>query len=176
MKEYALYKSRPKAVKLLLLSCLFVVTGIFLLNQPNTSKFGAWSCILFFGMGIPMGLFQLLDRRPQIIINELGIFDRTVHQDFINWEIIHDAYLVSVHKQKFICLVVDENFEPSKAKGKFGQKMASLSKAIGFQELNINVGNVQVDAERLMELILSMRAAEKPDRETLISKRLSEAV
>lgn len=176
MKEYNLYKSRSKAVKVLLLSSMFVIAGVYLLNQPNTSKFMAWLCILFFGMGIPFGLFQLLDRRPQIVINELGIFDRTIHQDFINWEIIHDAYLVSVHRQKFICLVVDENFEPSKTKGKFGQKMASLSKAMGFQELNVNVGSVQVDAERLMAFILVMRTADKPNRETLIRQRLANAV
>lgn len=176
MKEYKLYKSRSKAVKLLLLSSLFVIAGIFLLNQPNTSKFMAWSCILFFGMGIPIGLSQLLDGRPQIIINELGIFDRTIHQDFINWEIIHDAYLVSVQGQKFICLVVDEQFEPSKAKGKFGRKMASLSKAIGFQELNLNLVNVQVNAERLTEFILAMRIADRPSREALMKQRLPNLV
>jgi len=155
---------------------MFVIAGIFLLGQPNTSKLMAWLCILFFGTGIPLGLFQLLDRRPQIIINELGVFDRTVHQDFINWDIIHDAYLVRMHQQQFICLVVDEQFEPSKSKSKFGQKMARLSKAIGFQELNINVGNVDVDAERLLAFILAMRTADQPNRETLIRKRLSNAV
>lgn len=176
MKEYNLYKSRSKAIKLLLLSSLFVIAGIFLLRQPDTAIFMAWLCILFFGMGIPIALFQLLDRRPQIVINELGIFDRTIHQNFINWEIIHDAYLVSVHKQKFICLVVDEQFEPSQGKGKLSQKMARLSKAMGFQELNINVGNVQVDAERLMDFILAMRTADKTNREALIRNRLSNLV
>lgn len=132
----------------------------------------AWLCILFFGLGIPLGLFQLLDKRPQIIVNELGIFDRTIHKDFINWEIIHDAYLVSIHQEKFMCLVVDEQFEPSKAKGKFKQKMASLSKAIGFQELNINVGNVRVNPERLREFILTMRTADKPRRETMLKNAL----
>jgi len=176
MKEYSLYKSRSKAVKLILLSSLFVITGIFLLGQPNTSRLMAWLCILFFGTGIGLGLFQFLDRRPQIIINELGIFDRTLHQDFINWEIIHDAYLVRIQKETFICLVVDEQFEPSKSKGRFGQKLASLSKAIGFQELNINVGNIDVDAKRLMAFILAMRTADQPNRATLIQKRLSNAV
>lgn len=176
MIEYKLYKSRSKALKLFLGSSLFVTAGIFLLNQPNTSKFMAWLCILFFGMGVILGLFQLLDRRPQIIINELGIFDRTLHKDFINWEIIHNAYIVHYYKQTFICLVVDEQFEPSKRKGRFGQKMASLSKAIGFQELNLNVGNVNVKADRLMEFILAVRTADKTERETLIRKGLPNMV
>ena len=132
----------------------------------------AWLCILFFGTGIPLGLFQLLDRRPQIIVNELGIFDRTIHQDFINWEIIHDAYLVSIHRQEFICLVVDEQFEPSKAKSRFTQKIAGISKAMGFQELNVNVGNVKVNADKLLEFILAMRNAEQPKRETLLKNAL----
>jgi len=143
-----------------------------MLRQPDPSKFIAWSSILFFGLGYPVGLFQLLDRRPQIIINEIGVFDRTTHKDFINWEIIQDAYLAEVHGQKFICLVVDQHFEPSTSKGKLGKKVAGLSKALGFQELNISLGNVQVNAVRLTEFILAMRTAERPDRETLIKEAL----
>lgn len=173
MREFKLYKSRRKALKLILPCTLFVLTGIFLLNRPHTSIFMSWSCILFFGLGVCMGLFQLVDRRPQIILNDLGIFDRTLHSSFINWEIIYDAYIVGFHKQQFICLVVDEHFEPSQTKGKFGQKMAILSKKMGFQELNINVGNVDVDAEKLTMLILAMRNADMPDREVLLKKRLN---
>lgn len=172
MTEYKLYKSRRKAAKLLLPSSLFVFAGIYLMNQPNTSKAMAWLCILFFGLGILLGLFQLLDRRPQIIVNELGLFDRTIHQDFINWEIIHDAYLVSLHRQRFICLVVDGQFEPSKTKGRLTQKMAGLSKAMGFQELNINVGNVNVKADKLLEFILAVRTAERPKREAVLRNAL----
>ena len=107
----------------------------------------AWLTICFFGMGIPISLFQLLDRRPQIIVSEIGIFDRTAHEDFINWEIIEDAYVVKVQQQTFICLVVPEEFEPSTHKSRVKKRMAGLSKAIGFQELNISLGNVNVNAE-----------------------------
>jgi len=176
MTEYKLYKSRRKAFKLLLLSSLFVFAGIYLVNQPNTSKFMAWLCILFFGLGISLGLFQILDRRPQIIVNELGIFDRTIHRDFINWEIIHNAYLINIYRQKFICLVVDEQFGPSKTKDKLTQKMVSVSKAIGFQELNVNVGNIEVNADMLLEFILTMRTAERPKRETLLKNALPHIV
>ena len=172
MTEYKLYKSRSKAIKLLLLSSLFVCVGIFLLSKPDTSRLMAWSCILFFGLGIPLVLFQLLNKRPQIIVNEVGIFDRTVHKDFLNWEIIHDAYLVRIHQERFICLVVDEQFEPSISQGKFKQKMARAAKAIGFQELNLNVGNLSVKPERLMEFILAMRTADKSGRESLIKQAL----
>jgi hypothetical protein len=130
----------------------------------------------FFGMGIPIGLFQLLDRRPQIIVNDIGIFDRTAHKDFINWEIIQDAYIAKVQQETFICLVVPEAFEPSVNQSRFKKRMAGLSKAIGFQELNISLGNVNVDAERMTEFILAMRSAEKGNRQYLIKKRLEKAL
>lgn len=147
-----------------------------MLNQPNAPKFVAWSSIIFFGLGYPVGLFQLFDRRPQIIINEIGIFDRMIHKDFINWEIIQDAYLAEMHGQKFICLVVDQQFEPSKSKGKLTRELAGFSKALGFQELNISLGNVKVNAERLTEFILAMRTADKPNRETIINEALPNIV
>jgi hypothetical protein len=172
MIEYKIYKSPLKAIKLILLSSLFVFAGIFMLHQTDAPKFIAWLCILFFGLGYPLGLFQLLDRRPQIIINELGIFDRTIHKDFINWDIIQDAYIADIHGQKFICLVVDKKFESSKSKGKFYNNMKAFSKALGFQELNINLSQVKVNAERLTEFILAMRLAEKPKRETIIREAL----
>ena len=143
-----------------------------MLNHPNTPKIVAWSSIVFIGLGYPVGLFQLFDRRPQIIINEIGIFDRMTHKDFINWEIINDAYLAVLHGQEFICLVVDQQFEPSKSKGKLTRKVAGLSKALGFQELNISLGNVKVNAESLTEFVLAMRTADRPNRETIIKRAL----
>ena len=175
MTEYKIYKSRWKAIKLLAVCSLFVAAGFFILSAGKASPVGAWLTISFFGLGIPISLFQLLDRRPQIIVNEIGIFDRTAHKDFINWEIIQDAYIVKVQQETFICLVVPEEFEPSTHKSRFKKRMAGLSKAIGFQELNISLGNVNVDAERMAEFILAMRSAEKGSRQSLIRKRLAES-
>lgn len=86
MKEIKLYKSPWRAIKLLLLSSVFVFGGIWLITSTDSPKWLGWMSIGFFGLGYPVGLFQLLDRRPQIIINELGIWDRTTKQDTINWE------------------------------------------------------------------------------------------
>jgi hypothetical protein len=175
MKEVKIYKSPWKVIRMMLLASIFVIIGIYMLSKPGAPVFLAWLSILFFGMAYPFGLFQLFDRRPQIIINEIGIFDRTAHKDFINWEIIQDAYLVNVQKQKFICLVVAQQFEPSRSKGKLAKNMAGLSRSLGFQELNISLGNVRINEERLMAFILAMRSAERVNRDHLISKMLSEA-
>jgi hypothetical protein len=172
MSDYKIYKSPWKAIKLLVGCSLFIAAGFFILSAGKANPVMAWLTIGFFGLGVPIGLYQLLDRRPQIIVNEIGIFDRTAHKDFINWEIIQDAYIVKVQQETFICLVVPKEFEPSAHKLGFKKRMAGLSKAIGFQELNISLGNVNVDAVRMTEFILAMRSADSVNRQSLIKKRL----
>ena len=156
-------------MKLLLGSGAFVALGIILLQQPDTSQPMAWACICFFGLGIPAGIFQLLDRRPQIILNELGIFDRTTYKGFINWDVIQDAYLMNVHGQKILCLVVPAAFEPSRTQGVVGQSLAQLSKALGFQELNIPLGMIRIDEVRFTQFLLAMTQAQRPDRQKALA-------
>ncbi|UOQ99323.1 hypothetical protein MUN81_07440 [Hymenobacter sp. 5317J-9] len=173
MQEFRLYKSPGKALKLLVGCAAFVAIGCLMLGRPDAPRWVAWASIGFFGIGLLVSLFQLLDRRPQIIVNDVGVFDRMMHHEFINWALIQDVYLAEVNKQAFICLVVDEAFEPSRRQGKFKQGMASLNKGMGFQELNISLGFVSIDAFRFAEFILAMRSAEAPQREALVRKAIA---
>lgn len=88
MTEIKLFKSPWRTVKLLLLCSIFVGLGIWGIKTGSMPNWVAWLNVGFFGLGYPIGIFHLLDRRPQIIINEIGIFDRTINSDIINWEII----------------------------------------------------------------------------------------
>lgn len=137
-------------------------------QSADAPQRAAWLMIGFFGLGYPVGIFHLVDRRPQVIINEIGIFDRTTIRETINWEIIQDAYLMDVHGQKFICLIVDEKFEPSKRKGGAYKTGAVLNKALGFQELNISLGQLKIDEQRLGQFILAMSKADKSQREEMV--------
>ena len=159
----------------MLLCSIFVVGGYFMLKDTDAPKWAAWLNICFFGLGYPVGLFHLLDRRPQIIINELGIFDRTTYSKFINWEVIFGAYPIDISGQKFVCLLVDEKYEPSrrKAPDAIGAKtMSTLSKEIGAQELNISLGQVVVDDKKLTEFILAMIKVKPENRSDMLKQGL----
>jgi len=170
--DIKLYKSPWRAIKLILLCSIFVFGGLFLLNNSDTPKWVAWMSIGFFGLGYPVGLFHLLDRRPQIIINEIGIFDRTTYKDFINWEVIQGAYPIDISGQKFVCLVVDEKYEPSTNKGKISKSVSNFSKEIGAQELNISLGQITVDEIKLTEFILTMINVTPENRKEKLKHRL----
>ena len=151
----------------------FVALGWFDLNYTDAPRWVGWACMGFFGLGVVAGLMQLFDRRPQIIVNDVGVFDRMMHHEFINWEIIRDVYPAEVHRQPFICLVVDAAFEPSRRKGKLQQSLAGINKELGFQELNIPLGYVRVDALRFAAFIQAVRGSTPPERAELVRKAIA---
>jgi len=171
--EVKLYKSKWKAIKLLLLACPFIAASVYDLwyNTTMMPDWLSWLSLCFFGLAIPMGLFTFFDRRPQIIINETGIFDRLAYKDFINWNIIDDAYIVSVHGQHFICLIIKDEFKhliPNKG------KLKNLSLAMGFQELNINLGQVNIrDINKFGLFIIAMSKADNSTRNRLLKNGIN---
>ena len=168
MAEIKLYKSSWKGIRLIALTLPFVIIGLWLISKEQIGTFDyivGWLCVSFFGLGIPLGIFVLFDRRPQIIINESGIFDRTLKQGEIKWEQILEAYPIDVYNQKFIAIVVDETFEFKKRQYKWAQKLNEL---VGAQKLNINLSQIKIDEIKLSELINKIINSEKGQRQNHI--------
>lgn len=166
MTEIKFYKSKQRAIRLILLCTPFVLIGFWALS--NNPLLG-WSCISFFGLGYPIGIYNLIDKKPAIIINEIGIFARSANNEFINWELIQDAYPISINSQRFICLILNEDYKPSKKKGFIYKSAVKLNEAIGAQELNIHLGQIKkIDEIKLTEFILAMSKADKAAKTNLI--------
>jgi len=178
MIEIKLYKSPWKAIKLILLSLPFVVAALYFLISNDADKTMDWICICFFGLGIPLGLFNLFDRRPQIIMNEAGIFNRMGYKDVLQWNWIKDAYLqnldnvgrlgISFSKQTFVCLLIDQNAEPL-LKG--NQNLRKFVKDMGFPEISISLNPLKkVDGQKLVDFIKAMSTANASAKQNLLLK------
>ncbi|MDY0780782.1 STM3941 family protein [Tenacibaculum sp. IB213877] len=166
MKEIKLYKSKKKAIQMMLLCTPFVLIGIWMI--PEKPILG-WLSIALFGLAYPFGIFNLFDKKPIIIINEIGIYDRSTNTDFINWELIQDAYPLDINGQKFVCLVIDEKYKPSNNKSSLYKNAVKLNEAIGAQELNIHLGQIQkIDEVKLTQFILEMSKANKTTKAEMI--------
>ena len=111
----------------------FVIIGIWMITKDESS---GWLTTLFFGLGIPVGLFQLFDRRPQIIIDENSIWNRTTNQNEVKWGQIQGAYPLDVYGQELISLVVDDTFIFKRKQYKWAVK---INEAIGVQKLNLHL-------------------------------------
>lgn len=174
MTEIKLYKKPLKGLKILALTIPFVTTGIWMIFQEpvgSSNYIMAWLCTCFFGIGIPVGLFQTFDRRPQIIINENGIWDRTTNQDEIKWEQIKSAYSLDIYKQNFVCLVIDDTLESKKQLYKWA---AQMNEDIGAQKVNLLISQLNIDEHKMIEFINEMIKTERQNRTFIIKKYLDD--
>jgi len=170
MIDVKLYKSPFKGLKLIAITIPFVVAGIWMVlkESPGSNNYiMGWLCISFFGLGIPLGLFHTFDRRPQIIINENGIWDRSTYQDEIKWEQINGAYLLEINNQKFVSLIVDDTFELKKKQFKWAAK---VNEAFGAQKINLNLSQLKKDEHQMTAFIKEIIAVNKSNRKDIIKK------
>jgi hypothetical protein len=179
MLELKFYKSPWKATKLILLSLPFVLFSLYDIVSHNQTMPSAlsWFCLCFFGLGIPLGLFNLFDKRPELIISEDGIFDRLTTKQFINWDFIKDSYLKEIDttgrfggpvysKQIFICLVLDPNAPIILNANK---TLVKLSESLGFQGISIGLSQLQKkDWHKLVDFTKAMANANASERKNLL--------
>ncbi len=73
------------------------------------ATFASVSCVIFFGMGIPVFLFKLFDRRAGVVINEKGIYRMGVfnYHDVIPWEHITHCTIGRIQRTKLLHIHVD---------------------------------------------------------------------
>jgi hypothetical protein len=172
MQEIRLYKRPAKALRIIALTLPFVLAGIWLVSKENSSTkhyITGWLSICFFGLGIPIGLYQLFDKRPQIIITERGIWDRTIRQAEIRWEQIIGAYPIYIHGSKFISIAVDDTYVFRQKQYKWA---AAIGEAMGAQRLNLNLALIQIDEIKFTEFINEMRIVHKDYRKVMIRENL----
>lgn len=170
MNEIKLYKSPLSAFFIFLICFVFVVIGVFIVLQANAWQ--GWLALLFFGFGALISLVMIFDKRPQIIINQKGIaYKKAIWKKYnpdeiIEWETIESVYWASVNNNKFICLKITPK-EPKKQN--LAQKSLSrLNKAMGFEEVNVPLSLIKIDANKLVDFLVSMTLSNEAQREELI--------
>ena len=170
MSDIKLYKKPQKAIKILLIAICAVAIGLFIITREPAGSFiyfVGWLNILFFGLGIAIGLFHMFDRRPQIRISEDGIWDRTIKQERISWQQIKHANPVNINKQKFVSLELDKTFKAKKKPYKWASKINQFA---GAQDVNLQVSQLNIDEVTLANFINEITQTEHENRRTIIQK------
>ena len=131
-----------------------------------------WFWFLSIGvcsLGYPFALYHLFDKRPQIVINEVGIFDRTTCKDFINWVVIQRAFVADTPAMwTYVCLIVDDKYLQPIKKAKVVRPF--FFGVVGAGEIFISIGLLAVDEVKLTEFILKMIKAKPEDRNNEIQR------
>lgn len=133
----------------------FVLGGIFLVSLPGAhNQLAGWPAIIFFSGCAVIFIQQIVDARPRLVIDNSGIYDRTLRIGVIPWEDITGAYVKHVQNQPFICLnLVDADRYIAKMHP-LARALVKANTAMGFEPVNLNLSGVQTDPEAVCALIL----------------------
>ncbi len=167
MKSHTLYKSPRKAVMAIVV-CAALVAGIaaVMLLPEKRAPQALWLGAVFFGLGIPLGIHWLLDKRPWIVLDEEGVWDRGLRRPRIPWDAIEDAYVSGMYgRAMFVCLVLKEDraaeFAPS-------AWVARSNRLVGTEPLNLNVAPTGVDADKLCMTVKLLAHLPREERANLL--------
>jgi len=153
MAKIKLYTSTKKSFKILGFSTLFVIIGIWIVSREDNSGmdyFMGWATIIFFGLGVFIGVKQFFDKKIQLEIDENGVWDKTLHTGKIDWKYIKGAYPISIAYSRFISLILDQDYESEISQYGWATR---LSNNIGAQKVNLNLAHVKADDGKIAEVI-----------------------
>jgi len=116
-RTVAIPLSKRKLWILLLLSCVFVAGGFWLLTRVPEyegfnvlkAQFAALACITFFGLGIPIFLFKIIDKRAGLVINSIGVYRLGLinYHDVIPWAHITHCSITRIQRTELLLIHVD---------------------------------------------------------------------
>lgn len=147
------------------MSSLFVFPSIWFIMNENETKIILWLCLLFFGIGFFISLYNILDRRPRIVITKFGIWERASGQGIIKWESIEEANEVQAYKQVFVALKTNGSYVGKK---KIYNWAKNFNKMAGVQDVNLNISYTKVDVEKFITFIKIMKNENVENREQVM--------
>ena len=155
MVHLVIKSSRLLYIILLICTLGFVVGGIFLIIKGEAVLIG-WASIIFFGGGIPLFLWQLMDSRPRLIIDDEGVYDRTLKIGKISWEDVEGGYVKNISGSNFICLELKNEEKYLSQLNSIGKAAVSANVKLGFTPISLNLSGISEDPYEILNLILKL--------------------
>jgi len=116
-------------------------------------RVASWGGIVLFGPCEIILLWMYLDRRPRIIIDSKGVFDRFLGLGRIPWSEISGARLEFMSDDAMVCLDLREPQDWIARLPLRHRFLASANRAIGFSQFNLIISNLDATPEQIFALI-----------------------
>jgi hypothetical protein len=146
MEPLVIRSSRWRYVLLLLVSAGFVAVGTLLVMRTPNQTVG-WANVVFFGVCAATFLWQVVDARPRLVIDERGVFDRTLGVGVIPWSEIEAVDPRAMMGQQFVSLTLRDPSLLTRRLPQWRRTLTRANRAAGFEELNLNLGGLAVGAD-----------------------------
>ncbi len=164
MKEIKIYSSKTNALKLLIVSSIFVAFGYILLQNAeikSTKYYFSIFGIVFFGLGIIVGIYKLIKTNLILKINSDGIYHR---KKYYKWEEILGTESTNIRYQNYFNIYLETYENP---KGTILKDFQNLRKG---NKISTIIDNENVDMIELENLTNFLAQNEPKNLQNLISQ------
>jgi hypothetical protein len=117
-----------------------------------------WACVLVTGICAYSFLPRLLDRRPRLIIDDRGVFDRTLGIGFIPLRDIRNAYIKTIFDKTFVCIDLHNTSHWLMQLTRTQRTLANCNERFGFSPISLYLTGASVSAECVLDTILKRLA------------------
>lgn len=170
------YRKFSKTLPTVVSCGFFLLGGLWLIvgNKADATSIPiGWMCLAFFGFCFVVALSSLFDRRPQLVISENGIWERSSRQPEVKWEQIVHAETAGFLGNSFVCLKVDETFKVNR---KIQLWSRSILKKPGSSSIDLPLSDLGIQKQQLLAFIEEMRRSEKSKRTEIIRRYFSTSI
>jgi hypothetical protein len=125
--ELVLHPSPVRWLGLLVASVAFVAAGIWIVSRGDAPRWAGWTSIFFFGLGVPVSLFQFLPGACELRIDREGFTIRQMYRSHrVLWSELTEIG-VGGPRGKMVVF----NYAPGKTKGR---RLRSMARALSGSE------------------------------------------
>ena len=164
--------SRGRYLLYLLGALGFVALGAFLIAKGGAFWAGLLN-VVFFGLCAAVFIRQILDRRPRLVLDEIGVTDCMSDQGRIAWANILDADLVAYKGQHFMRLVLRDEAQRIAAASSLRQAGIAMNRGLGFGAFQLNLSGVDEDPKALLAVVRAAIARAAPAQDAPEAQNLS---
>jgi hypothetical protein len=163
--QFVVRSSSWQLLKLLAISVGFVLLGMAFVTYPGAFDivgpgfvtFIGWASIAFFGLGIVIFTAQLIQRKPEFIIDRAGITYPKLSENRIPWSDIADIAESGVIGTQFVTLKL---VTPDRLKiGAAKSMMTDLNRTLTGGELSIPLSSADKSLDQVMAAVDRFRPA-----------------
>ena len=162
MKEIKIYSSKTNSLKLLIVSLIFVAMGYILAQdaeEKSTKYYFTIFGMIFFGLGIIVGIYKLIKTNLILKIDCNGIYHR---EKFYKWEKILGTESTNLSYQNYFNIYLETYDNPE---GKILKDFQNLRKG---NKISTIIDNENVDMIELENLTNSLIQNEPKNRPNII--------
>lgn len=167
--KIVIYKSRKKATVITIAGLILGAIALVFFGYVDDDVFG-WIFAIAAGLVLVLGIGNLMNREPQIILSETGISEQTVIHEEIEWDAIVSVDDFWFRGQDFIRLLLPRNYKPQLLRPSWFWRLDRIYAQEGVKAMYIRVSGLSVNSRQLAALIADMVKADPAQRADYLRK------